>query len=75
MKTGVGIDPGLRLSRPQQRALVQPYIMAMQLFALALMLSRHRISSDTLLSVTLNLPALIAAEQAATGRDVRRGGR
>lgn len=48
------------LSREQQRALVQPYIMAMQLFALTLMLSGHRISSDTLLSVTINLPALIS---------------
>jgi uncharacterized membrane protein YfcA len=48
------------MSRDQQRALVQPYIMAMQPFALALMLSRHRISTNTLLSVTLNLPMLIA---------------
>jgi uncharacterized protein len=32
----------------------------MQLFALALMLSRHSISGETLLSLTLSLPALVA---------------
>jgi hypothetical protein len=48
------------LPRDQQRGLVQPYIVAMQLFALALMFSRHSISRDTLLSLTLNLPALAA---------------
>lgn len=44
----------------QQRGLVQPYIVAMQLLALTLMFSRHCISRETLLSVTVNLPALAA---------------
>lgn len=48
------------MTREQQRGLVQPYIMAMQLFALALMLTRHSISGETLLSLTFNLPALVA---------------
>jgi uncharacterized membrane protein YfcA len=48
------------LPKDQQRGLVQPYIVAMQLFALALMFSRHSISRETLLSVTINLPALAA---------------
>jgi uncharacterized protein len=46
--------------RDQQRGIVQPYIVVMQLFALALMLSRHSISSETLLGLTLNVPALVA---------------
>jgi len=46
--------------KDQQRGLVQPYIVAMQLFALAFMFSRHSISRDTLLSLTINLPALMA---------------
>jgi hypothetical protein len=40
--------------------LVQPYIVVMQLLALTLMFSRHCISREMLLSVTLNLPALAA---------------
>lgn len=48
------------MPRDQQRGLVQPYIVAMQLFALALMLSRHSISRETLLSLALSLPALVA---------------
>jgi uncharacterized membrane protein YfcA len=48
------------MPRDQQRGLVQPYIVAMQLFALTLMLSRHSVSSKALLSLTFNLPALAA---------------
>jgi hypothetical protein len=48
------------MPKDQQRGLVQPYIMAMQLFALALMLSRNTLSSEALLNVTLTLPALAA---------------
>lgn len=48
------------MPRNQQRGLVQPYIVAMQLFALTLMLSRHDVSSAALRSLTLNLPALAA---------------
>ena len=46
--------------KDQQRGLVQPYIMAMQLLALALMLSRNTLSSQALLNLTLSLPALAA---------------
>jgi uncharacterized membrane protein YfcA len=46
------------MPKDQQRGLVQPYIMAMQVFALALMLSRHTLSTEALLNVTLTLPAL-----------------
>ncbi len=48
------------MPKDQQRGLVQPYIVAMQLLALTLMFSRHCISRETLLNVTLNLPALAA---------------
>jgi uncharacterized membrane protein YfcA len=48
------------LPKDQQRGLVQPYIMAMQVFALALMLSRNTLSTEALLDVTLTLPALAA---------------
>jgi uncharacterized membrane protein YfcA len=48
------------MPRDQQRGLVQPYIVTMQLFALTLMLSRHSVSSKALLSLTFNLPALAA---------------
>jgi uncharacterized membrane protein YfcA len=46
------------LPKDQQRGLVQPYIAAMQVFALALMLGRNTLSTQALLNVTLTLPAL-----------------
>lgn len=50
------------LPKDQQRGLVQPYIAAMQVFALALMFSfsRNTLSTQALLNVTLTLPALAA---------------
>ena len=44
----------------EQRALVQPFIAAMQLFALALMLMRHDLSSKVLVDLVLSIPALLA---------------
>jgi uncharacterized protein len=44
----------------QQRALVQPFIAAMQLFALALMLMRHDLSSKVFVDLLLSIPALLA---------------
>jgi uncharacterized protein len=44
----------------QQRGLVQPFIAAMQLFALALMLLRHDLSSNVLADLLLSIPALVA---------------
>ncbi|HET7889391.1 MAG TPA: sulfite exporter TauE/SafE family protein [Bradyrhizobium sp.] len=44
----------------QQRGLVQPFIAAMQLFALALMLMRGDLSSKVLLDLALSTPALLA---------------
>jgi len=48
------------LPKEQQRGLVQPYIAAMQVFALALMLAHKSLSPKALLDVTLTLPALAA---------------
>jgi uncharacterized membrane protein YfcA len=48
------------MPKDQQRGVVQPYITAMQLFALALMLTHARPSSQALLQLTLSLPALAA---------------
>jgi uncharacterized protein len=48
------------MPKEQQRGLVQPYIAAMQLIALALMLSHDRPSSQALLHLTISLPALAA---------------
>jgi uncharacterized protein len=44
----------------QQRGLVQPFIAAMQLFALALMLMRNDLSSKLLFDLLLSIPALLA---------------
>jgi uncharacterized membrane protein YfcA len=44
----------------QQRGLVQPFIAAMQLFALALMLLRRDLSSKVLFDLLLSIPALFA---------------
>ncbi len=43
-----------------QRGMVQPFIAAMQLFALALMLMRGDLSSKVLLDLALSVPALLA---------------
>ena len=44
----------------QQRGLVQPFIAAMQLFALGLMLLRGDLSPKVLLDLALSIPALLA---------------
>lgn len=48
------------LPKNQQRGLVQPFIAAMQLFALGLMLSQHDLSSKVFIDFGISLPALIA---------------
>jgi uncharacterized membrane protein YfcA len=48
------------LPKDQQRGLVQPYIVAMQVFALALMVSGNGVSSQALWNLTVSLPALLA---------------
>jgi uncharacterized membrane protein YfcA len=53
------------MSKDQQRGLVQPFIAIMQLFALALMLSRNGLSTKALIDLTFSLPALAAGT--ATG--------
>jgi uncharacterized membrane protein YfcA len=44
----------------QQRGLVQPFIAAMQLFALALMLMRHDLSPKVFVDLLMSIPALLA---------------
>jgi uncharacterized membrane protein YfcA len=46
------------MAKDDQRGLVQPYITAMQLLALMLMVSHNTLSSQVLLNLTLSLPAL-----------------
>lgn len=48
------------MSKTQQRGLVQPFIAAMQIVALALMLSHHDLSSNVLIDFAISLPALVA---------------
>jgi uncharacterized protein len=48
------------LSKTQQRGLVQPFIAAMQIFALALMLSRNDLSAKVFMDFAISLPALVA---------------
>jgi uncharacterized protein len=48
------------MTKNQQRGLVQPFIAAMQLFALALMLMRGDLSSRVLFDLALSIPALFA---------------
>jgi len=48
------------MTKNEQRGLVQPFIAAMQIFALSLMLSRHSLSSKLLIDLAISLPALIA---------------
>ena len=47
-------------SKNQQRGLVQPFIAAMQICALALLLSSHNISSHVLVDLAISVPALVA---------------
>jgi uncharacterized membrane protein YfcA len=46
------------LPKSQQRGLVQPFIAVMQLFALALMLSHHSVTSKVFIDFVICLPAL-----------------
>ena len=48
------------MPKDQQRGFVQPYITAMQVFALALMFTRNSFSSQALINLTISLPALAA---------------
>jgi uncharacterized protein len=48
------------LPKAEQRGVVQPFIAAMQIFALGLMLSRHELSSKVLVDFLISLPALAA---------------
>jgi uncharacterized protein len=48
------------MPKNQQRGLVQPFIAAMQLFALALMLMHGDLSSRVLFNLALSIPALFA---------------
>jgi uncharacterized membrane protein YfcA len=48
------------IPKNQQRGLIQPFIAAMQVFALALMLSRASLSSKVLIDFAISLPALAA---------------
>jgi uncharacterized membrane protein YfcA len=46
--------------KSQQRGLVQPFIAAMQIFALALMLLHHDLPSSVIDNLLLSIPALVA---------------
>jgi hypothetical protein len=46
------------LPKNQQRGLAQPFIVAIQLFALALMLSRHNISAKVPVDFAISVPSL-----------------
>jgi uncharacterized membrane protein YfcA len=48
------------MPKTQQRGLVQPFIAAMQIFALGLMLSRNDLSSKVLIDFVVSLPPLAA---------------
>jgi uncharacterized membrane protein YfcA len=48
------------MPKDQQRGLVQPFITAMQMIALAVMIPHRSLSTQTLLDTTLSLPALAA---------------
>jgi hypothetical protein len=48
------------LPKEQQRGLVQPFIAIMQIFALALLLAHHRLSTKVLVDAALGIPALAA---------------
>jgi uncharacterized membrane protein YfcA len=49
------------MSKDQQRGLVHPYIVVLQIFALALMLAYNTITKEALVNLTYSLPALAAA--------------
>jgi uncharacterized membrane protein YfcA len=48
------------MPKSDQRGLVQPFIAVMQLFALALLLERHSLSSKVVIDLAISLPALFA---------------
>jgi uncharacterized protein len=48
------------LSKTEQRALVQPFIATMQIFALAVMFAQHDLSATVLIELGLSTPALLA---------------
>jgi uncharacterized membrane protein YfcA len=48
------------MPKNQQRGIVQPFIAAMQIFALVLMLSRNDLSSRVLIDFAISLPPLVA---------------
>ncbi|MGB8400504.1 sulfite exporter TauE/SafE family protein [Bradyrhizobium sp.] len=48
------------MPKGDQRGLVQPFIAIMQLFALALLLERHSLSSRIMIDLAISLPALLA---------------
>jgi len=48
------------MPKSQQRGLVQPFIAVTQIFALALLLSHHSLSSKFLIDFAVSLPALAA---------------
>src|SRR5262249_46381450 len=48
------------MPKDQQRGVVQPFVAAMQVIALALMIPHHSVSTKTLIDLTLSLPALAA---------------
>jgi uncharacterized membrane protein YfcA len=48
------------LPKNLQRGLVQPFIAAMQIFALSVMLARHDLSASVLIELGLSIPALLA---------------
>ena len=48
------------MPKGDQRGLVQPFIAIMQVFALALLLQRHSLSSKVVIDLAISLPALFA---------------
>jgi len=48
------------MPKSDQRGLVQPFIAIMQLFALAILLQRHSLSSKVVVDLAISLPALFA---------------
>jgi len=48
------------MPKGDQRGLVQPFIAIMQIFALALLLQRHSLSSKVVIDLAISLPALFA---------------
>ena len=48
------------MPKSDQRGLVQPFIVIMQVFALALLLEHHSLSSKVVIDLAISLPALFA---------------